>query len=194
MTGVLEFDRDALCAAPRLLAMACVCAGGGERLPRGAKIERLLARIGSGQAFTATLCGARIEAGEDVRLMRDVGEMRRCGTTSLAIKPGMPEVWDGRFLVWSDRPGVEVRPLHGLAGRLPESERRALKALRPTARAALPLFRSGESVTCPILAEGTWAGARELIGERFAGACGRFARESDLSRGSDGEAASGALS
>ena len=197
--GVISIDRETLLAADpdaarRFVAMACVCAGGGERLPRTERVERLLARITSGAPFTATLCGARIEAGQEVRFMRDAGEALRRGMGRLRLDPDAPTVWDGRFLVSADQPGVTVGPLRGLALRLPPDERRALKRAPPAARAALPVFQCGEIVTCPILAQATLASARALIGERLAGACGQFAREGNLSCASDGERAKGALS
>jgi tRNA(Ile)-lysidine synthase len=197
--GTIRVDRRVLSegslpSARRLLAMACVCAGGGERLPKRDRLERLLARIGSGEAFTATLSGARIEAGEALRIGRDPGELRRRPPAVLALEPGVPAVWDGRFLLSTPRSGVSVGPLQGLMAALPADQRRALKAFPPPARAALPLLHGRETVTCPILAKGTWADARELISDRLTSACGRIARESDLPRGSDGDWESGALS
>jgi tRNA(Ile)-lysidine synthase len=157
-------------------------------------VERLAGRIGSGEAFTATLAGARIEAGEGVLILRDAGELRRRPAPPLALEPGAAAVWDGRFLVWSDRAGVTVGPLLGRIAALPAAQRRALKALPAAARGALPAFQFGENVTCPILAQASWAGARELVSQRLACACGRFARESDIERGSDSGWPSGALS
>jgi tRNA(Ile)-lysidine synthase len=197
--GIVHFARSLIGEAPpdaarRLLAMACVCAGGSERLPKRDRTLRLLARIGSGETFTATLAGARIEAGDQIRILRDPGELRRRPPAALALEPGAAAVWDGRFLVSSQREGVTVVPLQGRMTALPPDQHRALKALPPAARAALPLFQSRETVTCPILAKGTWADARELISDRLAGACGRIAREDDLPRGSDSDWQSGALS
>jgi tRNA(Ile)-lysidine synthase len=174
--------------------MACLCAAGGARPARRERVDRLAARIRSGEAFTATLCGARIEAGCEVRILRDPGQLRRRGAGGLALEQGVEAVWDGRFVVASDLPDVVVRPLQGLAARLSGRERRASRAFPPAARAALPAFQNGENVTCPILAEGTWASARALASDRLAGACGRIARENDLSRGSDGDWTNGALS
>ena len=170
--------------------MAMVCAGGGEKLPRSEGVERLAARLRSGELFTATLCGARIEATGEVVIARDAGR----------IAPGMRElaaggetVWDGRFLVSADRP-CRIGPLRGWAAALPPVERRALKAVPVAARAALAAFHDGQAVTCPILAHGSWAGARSLVFERLWGACGRIAREADVARGADSGWTSGALS
>jgi tRNA(Ile)-lysidine synthase len=93
--GVLTAPR-ALFGGPdgaRLLAMACVCAGGGSRLPRGDRVERLLAKLRDGAPVITTLAGARIEAGDrDVRILREAGEAARGG-----LRPSAPPVWDGRF-------------------------------------------------------------------------------------------------
>ena len=187
--GIISLTRSAA-SDPRLLAMACVCAGGTEKLPRGKRAQRLAARIGTGERFTATLAGARVEAGEAVQVMRDAGRAR----SELRLQPGAPAVWDGRFLVRAERRGVIVRRLQGCSTALPHGERQALRSLLPHARAALPLFQHEQGVTCPILAGSGWADAVSLTGERFAGACGRIAREHDLARGSDGGRQNGALS
>jgi tRNA(Ile)-lysidine synthase len=189
LTGVIRGPRAAF-ADPRTLAMALVCAGGGERLPRGVRLERLIARLRSGEAFTATLCGARIAVAEEVLITRDAG---RAGLPVMDLAPGDEAVWDGRFLVRAER-SCRIGPLKGRASALPRAERDALRTVPAAARTALPAFQDGEAVTCPILAHGSWASARSLVGERFTGACGRIAREHDLAGGSDGEWASGALS
>lgn len=82
----------------RLLSMACVCAGGGSRLPRGDRVRRLLATLRGGAQVTATLAGARIEAGGGgVRILREAGEAARGG-----LRGGPPDVMDGRFERHSD--------------------------------------------------------------------------------------------
>ena len=60
-SGTVRLGRG---AAPSLLAMACVCTGGGERPPRREALERLVRRLAAGKVFTATLAGARIRAGD----------------------------------------------------------------------------------------------------------------------------------
>jgi tRNA(Ile)-lysidine synthase len=87
-------------------------------------------------------------------------------------------VWDGRYELITQTPGLTVRPLQGLAARLPPDQRRALKALPPAARPALPavLDPSG-GVGCPILAGPTAAQARCLVMDRFEAAIGRVDQE-----------------
>jgi tRNA(Ile)-lysidine synthase len=95
----------------------------------------------------------------------------------LSLAPGAPAVWDGRFELIADRPGLCVRPLAGLATRLASAERRTLAALAPQARPALPAVIDGEGgVTCPILAGGA-VRASDLVQARMAAACGAISQE-----------------
>jgi len=175
--AVIALPRDVLLAAPqaarrKVLASALVCAGGGERLPRTDALDRLLARLASGETFAATLCGARLEAAGTLTIMRDIGEAGRAG-----LRSGGP-VWDGRY----DATGVygEIRPLKGLAASLPPAQRSRLRNLPPAARAALPVVVAHGQVTCPILAQPPSPSMASLVGARFAAACGALAREGDL--------------
>ena len=189
--GRIAIAREALLgasprAARRFLAAACVCAGGGESLPRRRRVEALHARVMSGERFTAALAGARVEAGEQLEVFREAGApLRRT-----------PGVWDGRFAISGLEPGAEVRALRGLASRLPPAERRRLGEIPASARPGLPAIvqGDGESVTCPILAQGSEASARSLVGRRLGAACDVFAREQEVRTGPDGEPAEGALS
>ena len=188
-SGSVRLGRD---ADRRLLAMACVCAGGGERLPRGDGLDRLMARLACGEAFVATLAGARIEAGQSVLVCRDPG---RLAPPELAPTPGDPVVFDGRFVIIARLPGLIVRPLGGLVSRLEKPARLSLGAFPPWARRSLPaLLNSDGTVTCPILAQSAWGSARALVGDRLEAACGRIARESPLAAPSHGEGDTGALS
>ncbi|HEY5409424.1 MAG TPA: tRNA(Ile)-lysidine synthetase, partial [Caulobacteraceae bacterium] len=179
-------------AARRLLAMACVCAGGGERLPRSRQLDGLLARMGVQGAFTATLAGARIEAGEALAIARDIGRAR---ATPAPLQAGRPMIWDGRFEILAQRPGLSVGPLAGRMSRLEPRARAALAVFDPAARRALPAVSAADgSVTCPILAQDAWSSVRGLVEGRLRAACGRIAREPPADPGSHGERGSGALS
>jgi tRNA(Ile)-lysidine synthase len=187
--GAIRLDRT---ADPRLLAMACVATGGGERLPRRVKLDRLAARIAGGEHFTATLAGAGIEAGQALAVFRDGGRIRQ---GEMPLPAGQPMVWDGRFEIRSDRPGCVVRPLGGIISRLEQRSRSALNALAPQVRRTLPaLVEADGTVTCPILARSAWSAARSLVSDRLEAACGRIARELAPASGSHGEQGSGALS
>lgn len=187
--GAIRLDRN---IDPRLLAMACVSAGGGERLPRREQLALLAARIAGEGDFAATLAGARIEAGRTLAVFRDGG---RIGQAEIPLPAGQPMVWDGRFEILCDRPGCVVRPLCGVTSRLDRRSRSALGALAPQARRALPaLVEADGTVTCPILAQSAWSAARSLVSDRLEAACGRIARELAPASGSHGEQGSGALS
>ena len=203
--GYLVLTRTAPAAH---VAAACLCAAGTSRPPRGARLQRLVERIRGGETFTATLAGARIEAaGEGVSIFREPGEARRApgppqatvggaverptslptdlsgrlphgGRGYLKLPPDQPIVWDGRYELVVAAPGLAVRPLQGLAARLPPAQRQALKALPPAARASLPAILDPEGgVSCPILAEAKSTRARCLVMARFEAAIGRVDQE-----------------
>lgn len=148
--GVIGLARDVAAAH---LAAACLCAAGTETPPRGERLERLVARLRSGETFTATLAGARIEARpDDVQVCRDAGETARGGLAPLALAPGGSGVWDGRYDIQAGGEAVTVRPLKGLASRLPAAQRAALRTIAAPARPALPaLVGLDGAVRCPIL-------------------------------------------
>lgn len=158
------------------IAAACLCAGGTSRLPRGDRLERLVARLHSGKAFTATLAGARVASdGETAAFTRDPG---RAGLPEMAIEPHRPVVWDGRFEILSDVPGT-VRALGGLSRRLPKAQQAALRALPAIIRPTLPVMVSRDgAVCCPILAEPPSVRATALVLPRFEAAIGVVDRES----------------
>jgi tRNA(Ile)-lysidine synthase len=181
-------------AAAAHVAVACLCAAGTSRPPRGARLQRLVERIGSGETFTATLAGARIEAvGETVGFFREPGEARRAagtppndpsdrlphgGRVYSELPVGQPLVWEGRYELTAAEPGLIVRPLQGLAARLPAAQRQALKGFPAAARPGLPAVSAPDgTVTCPILAEAKTTRARCLVMDRFEAATGRVDQE-----------------
>jgi tRNA(Ile)-lysidine synthase len=165
-------------ATPRLLSMVLLCAGGGERPPERERQRRAAARIGGGEAFTAALAGARIEAARDVRIFREAGEVRRSEPEPLILAPGEACVWDGRYEIES-RDGGEVRMLAGLAARLPEAQRRRLAAYPPAARKALPALVANGEVSCPLLTDIAGVTLRPLARARLLAAAGVVTREPD---------------
>nr|WP_296455757.1 tRNA lysidine(34) synthetase TilS [Phenylobacterium sp.] len=114
--GELVFDRPALRRAPstevrRLVATACVCAGGGERLPAGSRVARAADAALGTERFISTLAGARIEAdGARIRITREPGEAARGGLQPMELPAGREVVWDGRFAITAQAPGLVVRP------------------------------------------------------------------------------------
>ena len=174
--GTLNLDRQ---VDGFTLAAALVCAGGGDRPPRGDRLERLLTRLGAGESFTAALCGARIEAGADgVLITREAGEFARRPRPALPLPPGLETVWDGRWAITSDEAGWSVVPAAGRMAALSPADRARLNALPPAARGAAPVLIRNEA-TAPVLA-GTAATARSLVEERLALALDRMTHERDL--------------
>ncbi|HET6970056.1 MAG TPA: tRNA lysidine(34) synthetase TilS [Phenylobacterium sp.] len=156
--GMLSLDRTALRRADpaemlRLAALACVCAGGGERPPAGTRVARLAKRLRADAPWVGSLAGARIEADDgQVRFIREAGEAARGGLRPTALGADGAVVWDGRFELTAPGPGRELRALAGLAGRLPRDQQAALKTLPPAARRGLPaIVGSDGGVDCPAL-------------------------------------------
>jgi len=177
--GVLSLPRAALGGdgARAFIGAACLCAAGTARPPRGDATDRLAARLATGEVFAATLAGARIEADTgEIRFMREPGEAARGGLAALALKAGQTQVWDGRFEATAMR-ALTLRPLAGLAARLPAAERAALSSLAPSARAGLPAVVEGETARCPIAAPMPGLTLRPLALERLLAACGTVVRE-----------------
>jgi tRNA(Ile)-lysidine synthase len=89
-----------------------------------------------------------------------------------------PVVWDGRYELTAVETGLIVRPLQGLAARLPAAQRQALKGLPAAARPGLPAVLAPDgTVTCPILAGDDATRARCLVVDRFDAATGRVDQE-----------------
>jgi tRNA(Ile)-lysidine synthase len=94
------------------------------------------------------------------------------------LPPNRTIVWDGRYELTAAAPGLAVRPLQGLAARLPAAQRQALKGLPAAARPGLPAVLAPDgTVTCPILAEAKATRARCLVMDRFEAATGRVDQE-----------------
>ena len=153
------------------MALASLCAAGTSRPPRADRLVRIAALLAGGDAWVATLAGARLEAGErDVVFLREPGELARRPPPPLVLRAGETGVWDGRFEIKG--PG-RIVPLAGYAARLPPEQQRALRALPPKARPALPFDL--ESLSCPALT----GQAVSLARERLLAAYGAIDREPD---------------
>ncbi len=174
--GSISIDRS---INGHALAAALVCIGGGDQLPRGDRLSTIRTRLQSGEDFTATLSGARIEAtGEYVLLTREAGEFARRPRPPLPLSPGVETVWDGRWAVMVDAPGWTVAPAAGRMAVLSASDRAILKTLPLAARGALPVLIRNDA-TVPVLA-GTAGKATSLVEERLALALDRMTHERDL--------------
>lgn len=179
--GVIRLPRD-VAAAP--LAAALLCAAGTERPPRGERLDRLVARLGSGEAFTATLAGARIEAGREVLICRDAGETARGGLAPLDLAPGQTAVWDGRWEISAGETPLTVTALKGKASGLSSSQRARLAEVTAAARPSLPLILRHDAAPAlapldgPALAAEGGGRACLLVLDRFRAAVGLCDQES----------------
>jgi tRNA(Ile)-lysidine synthase len=159
--------------------VALVCAGGGSRLPRGERLEAVVSRLRAAEDFTATLCGARIEAqGAQIFVTREAGEFVRRPRQPLPLDPGVETIWDGRWGITVDAPGWSVAPAAGRMAALSDADRAVLKGLSAAARGGMPVLIRNDA-TAPVLA-GTAAKARSLVEERLALALDRMTHERDL--------------
>lgn len=174
--GWMRLDRDVDAA---VLAAALVCAGGGDRTPRGARLARMLDRLESGAAFTAVLCGSRIEAvGPNVLVAREAGEFARRPCLSRSLAPGVETVWDGRWIITTEEAGWSVVPAAGRIAPLSDADRALLRTLPSAARGGMPVLIRNDG-TAPVLA-GHRARAGSLVGQRLALALDRMTHERDL--------------
>lgn len=137
---------------PAALSALLVSASGGQALPRGERLAALARRLASGQDFTATLSGARVQAtGDCVAIGREPGEIRRRAVAPTALMPGVAAVWDGRVETAVAEPGWRITAAQGLLSRLSDADRAALAVLPGWARgAAAVLIRDGTGA--PVLA------------------------------------------
>ena len=176
----------------RALAAALVCAGGGERTPRGDRVEAIRARLASGEDFDAALAGARLMArGEDIVVFRNAGEYARRPLPHLRLAPGVAAVWDGRFEITAPE-RRRVVPAVGRLAALPRADRIWLKGLPPGARGGLPVLIRDDG-SDPVLAGGR-AEVRCLVGPRLAQALDQTPHETDLQPAPNGATPGNALS
>ncbi len=179
------FSADRLIPAGTLAA-TLLCASGQVIPPRGQRLDHLVARLRSGESFTATLAGARIVADADrILIGRESGEWKRRPTSDLALAPGRPAVWDGRFEITVAAPGWRVTAAAGRLNQLAAADRTLLRAVPAWARAALPVLIRDDG-SAPVLA---WrvAEVRALAPRRLALALGETTQETDLVHAIHGE-------
>jgi tRNA(Ile)-lysidine synthase len=178
--GAIRLSRA---VAPAHLAAALLCAAGTERPPRGGRLEQLVRRLRGDEVFTATLAGARIEAGADVLVCRDAGETARGGLSPLPLAPGETGVWDGRWEITAGRQPLTVAALKGQTSALSPEQRARLAKLPAPVRPGSPLIlRQGAAPCSPTLdgpefaVEGGGC-ARLLVLDRFKAAVGLYDQE-----------------
>jgi tRNA(Ile)-lysidine synthase len=186
--GAIELDRRALRAsaepqALRLLQIALACASGGSGVPRA---DALLRRLRGPQAFTAGLSGARILAGEAVRLTREAGEAARGGLAPIHLEPGRDAIWDGRWAVRTDEAGMRVQALSGLAAQLSVGDAALLRGVPASDRPSLPVLRDATGavhLAKTRSSDNMMDGAVDVYGlvqPRVRAACGLIVREDQI--------------
>lgn len=175
--GLLFLDRT---ISTPTLAAALVSAGGSECMPRGDRLAALATRLATGDTFTATLCGARIDAAPDhILIHREAGEFTRRPPPDIALIPGIEAVWDGRWAITVSEPGWTVTAAAGRMATLSTADRAVLNALPAAARPTRPvLIRNGSDA--PVLA-GVVSQARSLVEQRLALALDAVTHERHLS-------------
>lgn len=181
--GVVKLPRD---IDGRALSVALVSVAGGHTPPRGHRLCALRGRLKGGEVFTATLAGARIDAGRDCVLIgREPGEHARSGLAKLDLATSRPVVWDGRFEITMPNDGVSVVAVSGMVNRLSPADRAVLKRLPSWARGGVPVLIRDDA-TAPVLA---WRQAKvlTLAHRRLCLALGETTHEHDLGRTIHGE-------
>lgn len=175
--GFLILDRS---ISTPTLAAALVSAGGSERMPRGDRLTALAARLGTADTFTATLCGARIDANPDhILIQREAGEFTRRPPPDIPLTPGIEAVWDGRWAITVSEPGWTVTAAAGRMATLSRDNRAVLNALPAAARPTRPVLIRNDR-DAPVLA-GTTGHARSLVEQRLALALDAVTHERHLS-------------
>jgi tRNA(Ile)-lysidine synthase len=181
--GGVRLARSALRKAPpddavAFIGMAAVCAGGGDKRSAGERLQRLAHLLLGTETVTASLAGARIEADDEhIYFVREAGEARRGGLTSLYLTPDQAVVWDGRFEFTATRPGLYVERLEGRSRKLDADVKRAVMALPASARPGLPTIVEDGRVACPTLEPVAGVSVTALVHGRLVAACGLIERE-----------------
>ncbi|HEY1880651.1 MAG TPA: tRNA lysidine(34) synthetase TilS [Caulobacteraceae bacterium] len=164
------------------LGAAVASAAGGQTPPRRAALERITARLAANERVVSTLGGARVVLDRGLLVIaRETGDSRGRACRPLTLRAGEHQVWDGRFEVRANEPGLTLSALRGHAAKLDAGQRTRLSAIHPVARAALPaLIDPAGVVACPTLAPDPRAEIRCLVPGRLAGAIGAIDSEARI--------------
>ncbi len=181
--GMIALSGD---VALKALSAAVVCAGGGNKLPRMAELETLMARLPDGKVHT--LCGSRIwQMGDTIHIVREPGDIRRSGHGTLAVKAGETVMWDGRFAIEATS-AATVTPAAGLRRQLTADDQAVLAHLPVQLRAVVPVMHMNSEKKLlarhPTLTCATYNGVSVTcwVPYRFRAALGHFADEAELAR------------
>jgi tRNA(Ile)-lysidine synthase len=183
--GDLFIPRGALVNSGRAssdLGAALLCAGGGDRPPRGDSLRRLLEQVEADGRFIATLAGARLQSADGgLHIVREAGDERRARSVDMHLPIGRPVVWDGRFELRASAAGARVGRLAGRAAGLPTTLRRAILTVPPASRPSLPLVSLADgAMALPTLIACPFVEARALALARLTAALGAIVNEAGL--------------
>jgi tRNA(Ile)-lysidine synthase len=140
--GMIVLKADVVYRLPpeqalKILSAAAVCAGGGDKLPKRARLEHLYARLPDGKALT--LCGARLQQKDGrIAISRETGDIGRQSSPFLDMEAGVGQVWDGRFVIHMAE-AVRISPSRDVRSELRDADRKALHALPAALRGSLPV-------------------------------------------------------
>jgi tRNA(Ile)-lysidine synthase len=187
--GLIALNLSGFTALPaplarRVLSAAAVCAGGGDRLPRGDSLDALIAGLGSGK--TRTLCGARLWRDEKrLYICREAGDIGRNGAGRVGLTPGKEAIWDGRYAISAAARGT-IDASGRARSRLNEADRVALRRLPAAVRGILPVldedFPAHGLSSIRLLGQCNETGLDcvDWVLPRFVAACGAVDRESRI--------------
>ena len=168
----LHQHQDDTIAALRLL-IPSVSGNGG--FPPTERLHQHIRSLKAGFTAGTTLGGSRLLSREKgLSIVRDTGMVlgrnQRPPLRPLKLKPEEPVMWDGRFIVSTNHPDVEVVALGQVDGRPDKETKKALKVIPLAARKTIPVFCSGhEIVNIPFIETNPDFSAKSLISERLDG-------------------------
>jgi tRNA(Ile)-lysidine synthase len=170
-SGLLQ-HKDETIAALRLLIP---CISGNGSFPPADRLHQHIRSLKAGFTAGTTLGGARLVSREKgLSIVRDAGMV--LGRHQLPplrpvnLPPNQPMIWDGRFIVETSMPDMEVLALGQIEGRPDKETKKALKAIPLAARKTIPVFCSGhEIVNIPFIQPDQKFTATSLVSERLDG-------------------------
>ena len=185
--GLIALRREVFAGLPdacarKVLAAAAVCAGGGDRLPRGDSVDGLMAGLVEGRP--RTLCGARLwQTDTHLLAVREAGDIGRHAPHGLEVPADVEAMWDGRFALRTGQAGA-VRSSGEMRAALGEADRAHLARLPAPVRSILPVldenFPGSALPKVRLLGQTPQMGVdcANWVVPRFVAACGAIDRES----------------
>jgi len=170
-SGLHQHQDDTISA----LRMLIPSVSGNGGFPPTDRLHQHIRSLKAGFTAGTTLGGARLLSREKgLSIVRDTGMVlgrnQRPPLRPLKLRPSEPMMWDGRFIMGTDEPNVEVVALGQVDGRPDKETKKALKAIPLAARKTIPVFCSGhEIVNIPFIENNPKFKAKSLISERLDG-------------------------